>query len=303
MNRNNLGRGPTLLPTDTPPVRESRDALPHPVLASGVFFGRPTVERRVGATVLSLRQADPYRIIERHSHEDAHFVFVLDGRYVSSARGMPLSPTRPLLVYNPPGTTHRDHFAGNRGVHSGAFFTLSVAPTHGSNTWERTLGEDHARALLHPAAIGLAHALVRECETWDDVSGLAVEEISQALQEHAEAVPNTVDRSPPTWLYRVVDQLYASDISHPPSLQELSAEADIHPVYLARAFKHFMGCTPAELLRRRRLQKALAYIRGTLRPLSEIAATCGFADQSHMTRATRAAVGCSPTTYRVRGGR
>ncbi len=253
--------------------------------------------------MLSVRQADPYRVIERHSHEDAHFVLVLDGQYVSSARGVPLSPSLPMLVYNPPGTTHRDHFASTRGVYTGAFFTLSLPTTHQRSEWGQGLEEGYAQAVLHPAAVGLAHALVRECERWDDISGLAVEEISQALLEHTQSAPITVDRCPPAWLYRVVDHLHASDISNPPSLQQLSAEADIHPVYLARAFKHFMGCTPAELLRRRRLHKALAYIRGTMRPLSEIAATCGFADQSHMTRATRAAVGCSPTTYRVRGGR
>jgi AraC family transcriptional regulator len=61
--------------------------------------------------------------VQVHTHHDAHFVLVLSGRFISSARGARDSASAPTLIFNPPGTTHRDRFL--KGV--GTFVTLSMA--------------------------------------------------------------------------------------------------------------------------------------------------------------------------------
>src|SRR5205085_10915501 len=67
---------------------------------------------------------------------------------------------------------------------------------------------------------------------------------------------------------------------------------------LARCFRRFFRCTPGDLLRLRRLQKAAALILHRDLPLADIAMHCGFTDQSHMTTAFRLVYGTSPGRYR-----
>ena len=63
--------------------------------------------RSLDGITLSHRIADsPPEEVAVHTHLEAHFVLVTSGRYVSSASA---DPNRKVtLVYNPPGTTHRD---------------------------------------------------------------------------------------------------------------------------------------------------------------------------------------------------
>ena len=81
---------------------------------------------------------------------------------------------------------------------------------------------------------------------------------------------------------------------------EVARDAGVHPVHLARTFRRFFGCTPAEYLRSRRVEQAALLVRVTQRPLAEIALECGFFDQSHLTRAFARVLGVSPAAYRRR---
>jgi AraC family transcriptional regulator len=268
-----------------------------PILPLGAFFGCDPIERQAGALVLAIRDADPHRMVERHSHEDAHFVLVLGGDYRSTARDLPNAADRPLLVYNPPGTTHRDHFAMRDGIFSGRFFTLSVPRAFDAAANGIALSDDAPRALSHPLALGIAAHLERECRRWDDVSASVSESLSLELLHLAARSPNADDRRAPPWLPRVVERLHdagAGDVS----IGDLARDAGVHPVHLARAFRRWVGCTPGEMARRRRGERALAMLRATARPLSLVAAECGYADQSHLTRDVQRLAGVSPGVYR-----
>lgn len=59
----------------------------HLILPFGSFYGREDVRRSDPGLELSLLRVDPHRIVERHSHDEAHVVLVLDGLYVSTADG------------------------------------------------------------------------------------------------------------------------------------------------------------------------------------------------------------------------
>jgi AraC family transcriptional regulator len=51
----------------------------------------------------------------------------------------------------------------------------------------------------------------------------------------------------------------------------------------------------------RRVERAKSMLRGTRDQLTEIALSCGFADQSHLNRTFRRAVGMSPGLWRRSG--
>ena len=267
------------------------------VMPPGMFFGQPSVERRVGELLCSVRDADPTRIIERHTHSDAHFVLVLDGAYVSSARNVSGPSDGPLLIYNPPGTTHQDHFAGRHGVFTGRFFTLSIPATMEVDAGATQPLEGTARAVHHPNAVMLARQLARECQRWNQLSSLEIETLGYELLQHVLTAIRPLERRAPAWIHRSIEQLHAAHAGRV-SINDLARESGVHPVYLARAFRRFVGCGPAELQRTLRVKRALMLIRGTRQSFSSISASCGFADQSHMNRAVRSLTGCTPSALR-----
>ena len=58
------------------------------------------------------------------------------------------------------------------------------------------------------------------------------------------------------------------------------------------------GCTIGEYLRRLRADRACRRLADDQAPLAAIAAECGYADQSHMTREIRRRYGRSPSALR-----
>ncbi|MBZ5710777.1 helix-turn-helix transcriptional regulator [Nannocystis pusilla] len=260
-------------------------------LVSGQFLG--AFERRRtahGLALADLRPTVPEHEVHTHTHDDAHFLLLLAGRYVSSARGMPEVCDRPALVLNPPGTTHRDRF---RGL-DGRFFTLSIP----ADAWRSALHAlpDHA-VKLGTAALLAAHRLCDELRRWDGASPLVVESEYHLLL--AEAALDARERlaAAPAWLARAREQLQDSG-AVTPRLSELAATAGVHPVHFSRAFRARYGRSPGEYLRRCRLERACALLHDPRRPLAEIAAQCGYVDQSHFSHAFRRAYRLTPAAFR-----
>jgi len=82
------------------------------------------------------------------------------------------------------------------------------------------------------------------------------------------------------------------------SLEVLAGIAGLSVSRFARAFKQSEGVTPHEYLMRCRVRRAQELLAATDMPLSEIACTSGFSDQSHLTRRFREQVGLTPSSYR-----
>jgi AraC-like DNA-binding protein len=84
------------------------------------------------------------------------------------------------------------------------------------------------------------------------------------------------------------------------SLEELAEVAGLSAGHFSRAFRQSVGMPPHRYLQHRRIQLAAELIRGTCRPLSEIACSVGFSDQSHFTRAFVCILGATPAVFRRR---
>ena len=78
----------------------------------------------------------------------------------------------------------------------------------------------------------------------------------------------------------------------------MSEQTGLHPVYVARAFRRWYGCSMSSYARRVRLERARVLIVGSKLPISQVAYTCGFADQSHLTRLFKQHLGISPAALR-----
>ena len=112
------------------------------------------------------------------------------------------------------------------------------------------------------------------------------------LRDHSTATP---DRDVRADVRRARERL-ADDLARPPSLSELATLVGLSRYQLLRRFERAYGVTPHRWLRQVRLERARAAIQGGA-SLAHVAAACGFADQSHMTRAFAAHFGFTPGAW------
>jgi len=98
---------------------------------------------------------------------------------------------------------------------------------------------------------------------------------------------------------RVMDAI-EQDLASPWPLEALAALAGMPLLRFLRSYTHATGMTPHAWITERRLQHARRMLRSTNVPLAEIAAACGFAQQSHMGALLKREVAHSPAQYRAR---
>src|SRR5215217_1870064 len=80
-----------------------------------------------------------------------------------------------------------------------------------------------------------------------------------------------------------------------PSLARIALSSEAHFI---RTFKRTFGETPHRYLQRRRLERAMALLRETDRPVTEICLEVGFASLGTFSRTFRRVLGMSPSAYR-----
>lgn len=266
-------------------------------LTHGEFFGRFQNEADAGGFALAHIRADPHKDVQRHTHDSAHFIFVMRGMYVTSAAGAPDVCTSPILIYNPPGTTHRDRFQRlPDGGFGGLFFSISIGPDRMKSIVEGVTLAERAISVNAVRATALAARLIGELHAWEPASPLVAEGISLELTACVARRQSTAERTEPRWLSFAREMLH--DANTQLSIADIAAACNVHPVHLARTFRRFLGCSPGTYLRRHRVERAAALLRTGNTSLSEIALRCGFADQSHMTHAFQKILSISPAAYR-----
>lgn len=91
-----------------------------------------------------------------------------------------------------------------------------------------------------------------------------------------------------------------SNYSEPIAIADLASRAHLSESQLLREFRRLFGMSPGDYILRVRLLMAKRRLETTSTPIGRIALECGFYDQSHFTRAFRAANGLSPRAHRVR---
>jgi PAS domain S-box-containing protein len=87
------------------------------------------------------------------------------------------------------------------------------------------------------------------------------------------------------------------------TVDQMAAQAHLSYSQLQREFRRLFGMSLGHYLLRVRLIMARRRLETTLEAVGEIALECGFYDQSHFTKAFRAATGLKPLDYRRRFAR
>ncbi len=127
---------------------------------------------------------------------------------------------------------------------------------------------------------------------------LAIEGVLlEILAESARAIGEGAGSNAPSWLRRVREAVEDSYLLAP-SLAELASIAGVHPVHLSREFRKHYQSTIGEYIRKRRIEHASHLLANTETPLSEVALTCGFSDQSHFCAMFKTHTGLTPAKFR-----
>lgn len=258
-------------------------------LLRGQFMGTLNRSVSAGGFEVDLRMATlPPEAVEEHSHDVAHFILPLADGYRSLARD-PLTARTVFAagsaIYNPPGVVHRDCF----DVAGGLFLSVSVPA-------DMPGGLDHPALLRGSAEIAL-HRLVGLSLDTKEGDRLIVEDLSLTL---TGAVADGHDRSrhAPDWLVTAVEMIADLSTTQGLEIRQIAAGVDVHPVYLARAWRHHFGNSPGTAIRYRRADRAAVQLTRGL-SLADVAASAGYADQSHMTREYVQIFGMTPGSFRA----
>jgi AraC-like DNA-binding protein len=117
------------------------------------------------------------------------------------------------------------------------------------------------------------------------------------LVERSAAVPHRAVRSgnEPGHVGTVrayLDAHYGTRVS----LAQLATMVELNPVYLVRSFRRKVGLPPHAYQRQVRLTRARQMLQSGM-PVADVACAVGFADQSHLTRVFKQAMGIAPAEY------
>jgi AraC family transcriptional regulator len=150
-----------------------------------------------------------------------------------------------------------------------------------------------------------ATAMLPALETLDEVNSLFLEHMGLATLAHVHRTylggstetQRFVGRLAP-WQERRAKELMTARLDRRPSVAELARECRLSFAHFVRAFRQSTGLPPHRWLLAYRVEKVKALLLADHTPLKDVASACGFADQSHLTRAFSRHVGENPAAWR-----
>ena len=258
-------------------------------LHHGENFGVITKAIATGDLAINVADHAPRMVVPRHEHENPYLCIVVDGALEVHGRTTIECPAGSVIGY-PLGHAHANRF----GTHAGRCINI-----HFGVTW---LEEPGVLAWLsecrHVRVDACARTFARlrsELDARDSAASLAI--ASAAIELIAEAMRAKPSARNADWLDDIV-AIVEADLASAPTLTELAATVHVHPSHVARTFRARYGETLGAYVRRRRIEEADRMLATTTRPLRDIAADAGFADQAHFTRLYRRYFGVPPAARR-----
>src|SRR5688500_18302684 len=222
----------------------------------------------------------------RHAHAESSITMILAGSLEERVTRTH-EYAHALSVVVKPGDTEHHNVFGNAGARS---LQINLGRNAHPDT-QRALGEwrwHHRGPVVAAALKVLQHFRARDTDALE----AAVFDLIASTQLSAAST-----QTPPRWLLQTCANIDAQ-LPGCVRVSDVATEASVHPVYLARQFRRYFGCSVSEYIAARRLQRAAGLIATPDVTLSGAAFRAGYADQSHLTRAFRAGTGLTPRGFR-----
>ena len=263
-------------------------------LLSGRWYGDTLNKDSVAGLTLTETSYESNLKLPRHSHEQAYFCLVLKGAYTESFRKQTRTCKKATMIFHPADESHADHFHTESRC-----FNIQISDRWMDRVRQHPLSLHEPRDFAGGMVPCLAMRLYVEFRRADELSPLVMEGIAlEIMGEASRRPPVKSHQAAPSWLAEARDILH-EQFYRRLTVSELSHFVDVHPVHLAREFRRFYHCTIGDYVRQRRIEFACKQLVQSDAPLSDIALSGGFFDQSHFTKTFKQHTGRTPQEYRT----
>lgn len=262
-------------------------------LRKGNFYGNSRKQFDLNGLTIVDSEYTNFESCPWHYHENAHFALTTSGNLIETHKKEKIQLSKGFLMFN-----------YSQDPHFNSHYSENVSALHidiDKKWFEKYLIKagifEGVFKLYDPALKHIFLKINQEIKNFDNVSPLAVEAlVLQAIAGMMRANSGKKSKNP-LWVAKVreiLDERFAEKLS----LEHISAEIGIHPVYLSQQFSAYFQDTFGDYIRKIRIKKAVFLLVDKSFNLAQIAYDCGFSDQSHFTRCFKMMVGTTPAAYR-----
>ena len=247
-----------------------------------------------------------------HWHEELQFIYVLDGRIIVRTLNTAEALCQGEGFFINKNVVHLVESDGSCRYYSFLFpaYFLYYYPSSPVQALTDELAADSAfecmairgRAEWEREALGMLRALT-ELEKSKDSPYYCAEALSSinslwlSLLKNRKDAPSSALTAKSRRLRLFLSYL-EEHYMEPITLGDIARSASVSKAGCLRVFKSVLGTTPFRYLSSLRLSKAEEMLSSTDLPVSEIALSTGFTDQSYFTKCFRKERGCAPSGYR-----
>jgi len=257
-------------------------------VSAAAFHGAETPLRAAPGVRVFRVEHPPEQRVEAHDHDWACLTVFRCGGYTEQTTAEEVTIDAPAVVFHPGGAQHTNRI-GALGLETMSFLfdpslLRDVVPAKSLHEGRIWLGGTVARA---------ARTLLRDVANPTADPAISIARFLSSALFAAQRTRN------PSWLQTARCAIADEAVS----TSHLARRLNLHSAWLARAYLHAMGESIQATIRRHRVERALALVRGTELSLARIAAESGFCDQSHMVRCFHAVMGRGPSRIRAESDR
>ena len=230
----------------------------------------------------------PGQTIDEHRHDWPLLTIPRLGGYREDYDGGSIAVDGPAVVLHPPGRCHANC------IHARGMETFSIEFDPG---WLKLSGFGSALDRSHywvGGEIALASRKLTALWSGRNSEEKTLRDATAAFLEAALAQP---PRRTPAWFAHARRLATGERLS----AVEIARRLGLNPTWLSHAYRVAAGEGLHETATRRRVEDAVTMLRGTARPIADVALDHGFCDQSHFNRALRRFTGRTPLQIRSEG--
>lgn len=187
---------------------------------------------------------------------------------------------------------------------------VAINPTLGKQLRQKVATANNIELIpnttIHdPLIDGIVFALKDELESGGTWGSLYVEQLANTLAIHIlrkycvkKSKISTYKDGLSTYKLQVVIEYIDAHLDEEIKLVGLAELVDMSQYYFAQLFKQSMGITPYQYVLQQRVERAKQLLKYQDMAITDVALSCGFANQSHFTKHFRKLTGITPKTYR-----
>lgn len=251
----------------------------------------------MGLTLLVQGEYSSRQCIPAHRHGVAHCTYVYDGSYLEARSGQQELAQKGDLRFHPRGEVHSDVICCGGARCLNIEFLPGDALSPALEALNRRVS-DFAAVLERNARTNFNWSLpddLRNAHAPHFVRAEAARTFQALVETFLWA---QIQKHLPPWLSRCVRKL-GEKAPQATSLNDLAELGNVHPTHVVRAFRSYLGQTPGQYVRSRRVKLACELLAKSTSPLANITFACGFYDQAHFSHVFRALTGKTPGQFRT----